>query len=647
MNKVLLIVALVLGRVALAIELVPASEVQVRKGVGNFIEKVKGGQSVKVAYLGGSITEMDGWRRLSREWLQSRYPSASIAEIAAAVSGSGSGLGVYRIGQDVLAHDPDLLFVEFATNDANAAPESIWRNFDGIVRQTWRRNPNTDIVFVYTVTAATVADYAAGKCPLAASAMEMLAEHYGIPSICFGPRVAADASAGTLVMNHGETATPVPAESQANDESLADWYATNQGKRLFSKDGVHPILRAHNCYYLESIKAAWAELEKKPDPIDHAPNLGAAYYDATYEKAKLVSIEPAMMMGDWRQVAANEKNGSFASRLGGKLWLAESPGAKLKFRIKGNECGLYGLIGPDCGQCWVTIDGKRGASPKVLFDSYCTYYRLANIPVFGGNEGLHEVEIELDSEQPSRTAVSESSTNPAKYNGTTWYVGQLMVLGDPVERMSRDLNSRAWFDARVEDCVVWPRDAAFAWGGAWDATAASRASVEEVGALSVSADTSEISFCATQSKSLEGGGVRSMTFEASLDFEEFEPGLLPAVDPDWKGGVLVVREASGELRYYGLVRNGSANDWKPLSGPVVRTDGRPAAFQMTIKPSVEGVLLVNYRVDGVECTYGGNVDIPVVGSRSVSDVVLGGNGTLRSLFALAEPCRNGLVFVVR
>ena len=787
----------VLGQVASAIELLPAAEVQVRKGVGNFIAKLKAGESVKIAYLGGSISEMDGWRRLSREWLQTQYPSSSIGEIAAAIGGTGSGLGVYRVGQDVLAHNPDLLFVEFATNDASTAPTSIWKAFDGIVRQTWRHNPKTDIVFVYTITAPMVGDYAVGRYPQAASAMEMLAEYYGIPSICFGLRVAADATAGTLVMNHGETATPVPVENQANDEALADWYATNQGKRLFSKDGVHPILRAHRCYYLESIKAAWSELEKSAVAGSHAAKLEVAYYDATYESAKLVTIDPVMLSGNWRQVEANERNGDFATRFGGKPWLATVPGAKIKFRFKGRACYIYGLIGPDCGQCKMTVDGVyRQTTP--LFDSYCSYYRLSYPLAWSGSDGVHEVEVELDSVQPSRTAVAESATNPAKYDGTTWYAGKLMILGEldmaerfdpstgvrgvvdlpllgvsscgfstaidlsassdyaayaqwqvdivavfdreqrkddalfylkdgadggiwkkipvsvPVEAgqelhllaqtdnafgqivaktdrlecgvigqsvqgdgtrvevelrlyeidgnggrsgrfivpasfsrvlsAARDIVRGSWFDARIEQYEKWPWDDVLAWGGAWDSSAEMQATLAERGSLMLESEGMEIDFHADQSK-LIGDGIRSVTIVSSLDFEEYAPENLPKIDPSWKGGMLVVREKTNELKYYGVVKDGSVNAWKPLSGPPVRTDGQVAAFQMTLKLS-GAELAITYRVDGVDCTYDGQTEIPIVGLRSVSDVVFGGNGMIRSLAAQFEPLKKGLIVVI-
>ena len=93
------------------VELVKAEEVHARKGVGNFIAKLKAGKPVTVAYLGGSITEMSGWRNMTTDWLRKTYPAAEVEEVHAAIGGTGSGLGVFRLGHDALSKNPDLLFV--------------------------------------------------------------------------------------------------------------------------------------------------------------------------------------------------------------------------------------------------------------------------------------------------------------------------------------------------------------------------------------------------------------------------------------------------------------------------------------------------------------------------------------------------------
>ena len=412
---------------------IAAQEVRARDGIGNVLAKLLSGASVKIAYFGGSITEMDGWRRLSREWLKGRYPDCAIDEIAAAIGGTGSGLGVYRYGQDVLDKNPDLVFVEFATNDSGAKPEDIWRNFDGIVLQTWKRNPKTDIVFVHTITAPMMSDYGNGFCNRAASAMERVADHYGIPSICFGPRVAAEAKAGRLVMSMKELETAVPKEAPDRDERI-NAELKKGGKTLFARDGVHPALPGHG-FYLESIKAAWDEFEKM-EPSAAKGRQTKPFFDAAMENAKMVEIEPSMLSGKWDRVGEKDPNARFASRFGGLPWVTTTPGSKLCFKFRGTHCMIYDLLGPACGQLWVTVDGKRRDAPAVRFDSYCTYYRLANLHVYSGTDGVHSVEIELDSKQPSRQPVAIRLKDPEKelaspkFNGTEWFPGRIMLVGD-------------------------------------------------------------------------------------------------------------------------------------------------------------------------------------------------------------------------
>lgn len=116
-----------------------------RDGLPNFFSKIKQGGEVKVAYFGGSITAANGWRVYTREWLSERFPNSKFTEIDAAIGGTGSDLGVYRLARDVLQYQPDLMFVEFSVNDGGATPENIWKAMEGIVRQTWSRLPHCEI----------------------------------------------------------------------------------------------------------------------------------------------------------------------------------------------------------------------------------------------------------------------------------------------------------------------------------------------------------------------------------------------------------------------------------------------------------------------------------------------------------------------
>ena len=141
--------ALTLSATAAAPQFQPVSAelVRARDGLGNVIKKLDTGQEVKIAYFGGSITAASGWRVQTLKWFAEHFTQAKVNEINAAIGGTGSDLGAFRLGHDVLQHDPDLLFVEFAVNDGGAPPERIWQAMEGIVRQTWAANPRGRYLF--------------------------------------------------------------------------------------------------------------------------------------------------------------------------------------------------------------------------------------------------------------------------------------------------------------------------------------------------------------------------------------------------------------------------------------------------------------------------------------------------------------------
>jgi len=424
-----------------------AVEATPRLGVGNFLAKIRAGKPVTVAYFGGSITEQGndatgkgGWRVKTTRWLRAAYPQAKVTEVNAAIGGTGSGLGVYRYGHDVLAHDPDLVFVEFACNDGGdrCNVKETLRNIEGIVRQTWRKNPKTDIVFAYTITESMRARYLTGKRPLAAQTDERVAAHYGIPTVDFGPRVAKLVADGKLIMDpKAALPTAVPKGDPNFDQAVRE-ALKNEKRLLFANDGVHPRDEGHDIY-LESVKALFAAMERLP-AVDHAPALKTACTPDNRENAKMVPVTAKIAHGgSWTALPAAEPLQRQFGRRAGQLWRANKAGDGLVFTFRGTSCAIYDLLGPACGQVWVSVDGKRRAQPLPRFDSYCTYYRLADIFVYDGAYGEHTVEITLDKDQPDRQPVAFRLKDPAKelaspkYNGIDWYVGQVMLVGDLVD----------------------------------------------------------------------------------------------------------------------------------------------------------------------------------------------------------------------
>jgi S-formylglutathione hydrolase FrmB len=400
--------------------LVPAAECRERGGVPNFLAKLKAGGEVRIAYLGGSITAQDGWRPKTLNWFRQRFPNARVSDINAAIGGTGSDLGVFRLQHDVLEHKPDLLFVEFAVNDGGAPPRQIYRCIEGIVRQTWKHDPATDIFFVYTVAGNMLETLQKGRFPRSASAMEKVADHYGIPSIHMGLEVARLEKAGKLIYKGDKPKT------DAEKAALGD-------KILFSPDAVHPYTDTGHQLYLEAVVRAFAKIEKAGETGTHA--LPAPYVADNWEAARMIPLSQAKLSPGWHRLnaATNSLAKSFGDRLP-ELWEARVPGESISFRFKGRTARIYDLLGPDCGQVTIIVDEQ----PPVVtprFDAYCTYHRLATLSVAEGlPEGVHSVKITIRPEQPDKAKIlserHEKMDDPKRFDGTAWYAGGLLLTGE-------------------------------------------------------------------------------------------------------------------------------------------------------------------------------------------------------------------------
>lgn len=402
----------------------PAKEIRLRGGIPNVLAKMAAGKPISVVYLGGSITQMDGWRNGTTELLKKLAPKSTVTEVNAGIGGTGSDLGAFRVGRDALSHNPDLLFVEFATNDGCTGTNSVSGAMEGIVRQTWKHNSKTDIVFVYTIIESATNSYLNGKCTAAAAAQERVAKYYGIPSVNFGPRVAKRLKKGTLVIRGGVQGAPTPVvQNTATGEKSAKCV-------VFANDGTHPNSEGHDIY-VESIahffKAARTKASK---PVAHT--LPEPLIASNLENAKIVPLTREMLSGDWEEVVGDKP--WYMGPFGGRMWQTSTPGAKITFAYRGKSARLYDLVGPDGGQAIVLVDGNdKYGRPMPRFDCFCTYHRINPLHVGGLNDNnIHIVEVTLDSKEPSRASIAESKEKPEKYSGTKMWVGGILVDGDIV-----------------------------------------------------------------------------------------------------------------------------------------------------------------------------------------------------------------------
>jgi lysophospholipase L1-like esterase len=87
--------------------------------------RAKAGERLNVVFFGASLTwganatdpQLTSYRAVIARRLEERYPAAHWTFWDAAIGGTGSQLGVFRLQRDVLRRKPDLVFLDFTAND--------------------------------------------------------------------------------------------------------------------------------------------------------------------------------------------------------------------------------------------------------------------------------------------------------------------------------------------------------------------------------------------------------------------------------------------------------------------------------------------------------------------------------------------------
>lgn len=135
--------------------------------------RASAGAPVSAVAIGGSITQAGGgW---VEAWLKQTFPDSAVVMRNAGMSAAGSDLGMFRLGRDVIAAQPDLVLIEYAVNDGGRAEEDVIWTVESCVRRLKSLPHPPAIVMLET---------AHRQRPVASvPPQRKVAEHYGLVSI--------------------------------------------------------------------------------------------------------------------------------------------------------------------------------------------------------------------------------------------------------------------------------------------------------------------------------------------------------------------------------------------------------------------------------------------------------------------------------
>jgi lysophospholipase L1-like esterase len=288
-------------------------------------EMLDAGDAVTIAYFGGSITWgatatdplTRSWRALVTRGLEERFPRARIRPVDAAIGGQPSKLGVFRVDRDVIPHDPDLCFVEFAVNDWAAADSA--ETIEGIVRKLLRSRPDMAIVLVLI---GSENHYVASP---AQPQQIALARHYGLPFI--------------------DVATPV-----------GERIAAGLDVRAILTDGCHPNDTGYRLY-ADIILGRLAALATAAGPPGTAPE--APLTPNRYESATMLELAKLPDLGGWKPDTPSLVGTWFdqqPSRWHSSCIAPGAAGAKLAVDIDCAGVGLYYEVTKGGGTLVLAVD---------------------------------------------------------------------------------------------------------------------------------------------------------------------------------------------------------------------------------------------------------------------------------------------------
>ena len=174
------------------------------------IEKAQRGEDIVLGTLGGSITQgfnanynpatgksefnrnLYCWSNLLREWLANTF-NVNVTLYNAGIGSTTSTVGVGRVVNDILSHNPDLIVIDYAVNDSDStsdASKTMTYAYEALTRRILNSGDDVALMMMFAAKENLTnkqEKYAA------------IGNHYGIPMISYRDAIAPLINDGTYV----------------------------------------------------------------------------------------------------------------------------------------------------------------------------------------------------------------------------------------------------------------------------------------------------------------------------------------------------------------------------------------------------------------------------------------------------------------
>ena len=397
--------------------------------------KTTGVQPLRVCYLGGSVTEQKaGWRPRVTSWLQSRLSTngrrRAVSEIPAFCGNAGSKLLSFMVRDWVVAHRPDLVFIELAINDGDTLletddEESVGAALEGIVRElrrvlpacelclltmflrddlplqrrtgskAWSDNEDSAAADTYHIRAPAVHSRVAGR--------------YGVPSINLVPLMA------TL-------------SSQARDLVFRDdCHHHNLGAEITAAvicaalDRLASAESAQEAVATRVVERSLATSLSAPKPL----SLPEPLHPSVWPPGRAERVTPQQL--SFFYLPPSEARGADMKSVQRRLlerhtqldldplqptqraaWWLLYPGDYAEVQFDGSRLGVLTLVGPDAAIVSYSVDGGAWTGRVCLLDHWAYYWRLAVVMLVQGlPAGRHVARVRVEAQRPDAAVLKK------------------------------------------------------------------------------------------------------------------------------------------------------------------------------------------------------------------------------------------------
>jgi Lysophospholipase L1 and related esterases len=302
-----------------------------------FDRRAREGEALSVVFLGGSLTwgaqatdpQLTSYRALTSRRLEARYPRARFRFWDAAIGGTTSQLGAFRLERDVLARKPDLVFLDFTVNDGprgKPVPDRL-ASYEAIVRRLVTAGvPVVQAIFAVKRDVSPDTDAR----PLDAE-HKAIARAYGVPSGDAVSLMRAKVAAG-----------------EATADELWDC----------PPDATHPGDKGYALY----AEAVWEAFERgvREGAVCRAPK--AMLHADTYMTVARVRLSSLGALPEGWRVGKPHRNAVafdfVMSRWADDMTIAQgAKAAPLTLKVRGKNVLLFGDGTPKSGRYEVRVDG--------------------------------------------------------------------------------------------------------------------------------------------------------------------------------------------------------------------------------------------------------------------------------------------------